>query len=1024
MSTPSTSELLKFAELQMAAEAFLVNKDGIVKGGTELQEALETGNNHASKFTKTEATKFLEEWEVVAQVAPDSAEAKTGFSGTLFRKKGTEELVISFRSTEFIDDAARDNQSTNALEIADHGLALGQIAAMESWYAKLVLEGKISDPSQLSVTGYSLGGHLATAFNVLRHEAGTPLGTPLKQVVTFNGAGMGTWDGSLTSVIKEFQNLSNLGVNPSTTSGAASAAKFGITDSDVAAIYARIWDATNIGLDPAFEDKQSLEAISKYAKSPGGMNNSLAIKAGKQADLVLAAIKNIEEISIELKRLESIAPKPATISPANVAQFKLDYQTALVLVTQKTNGSSKIVDGVRAYAGKPSGGPVFDNQFDVVGATSPSAVANSGDHYGQDVQVFIEDQPLYRGSVIWESIKESWEHWGIKLLVNDHVKNDFGDTHSLVLLVDSLLVQNTILQMLPEGNRSSAEKELTSILAAASYIKASQKSGTQGKAEGDVLENVVNALADFVGVKSAPLKGNLEGGTWADQKDREELHKRLKEISDKFQDAKGLNLTLEASGSKLVALARKDYGAYMALSSLSPFALLGVKEDSPYGSTFGEKFKAWKDDAEQTDPNLRLITDTWLTQRADFLERKNWFGKENINPFNPAYEYVPGGIAQLNSPDIFVDEASGYTIQQGSVHDNSKLHYFGNDLNNTRTGSKVEDWLFGGGGNDSLNGGEGNDYIEGNSGDDTLDGGLGNDELNGGEGKDTYKFFGSFGSDTIVDAKGTGDELSIEGFEGGLPQGKKLPQGNGNTYQSDDKKVTYVLISKNGKFDLVISFEGRTDQIRIRNFDRTNRNFGIILDEAPAAEPVVDQVMNGDFIKSAPGGDEYALTSGYDNYVSAGTQEGAADIINGSINADKIVGLGGNDGLYGGDGDDVIEGGEGSDLILGGTGQDTIEGGQGNDFIFGSARYGLTITRGTDAQPPTADGTELARGFNWVVYDPVGQDAQGNNPIAFAGVNTCSRQAKMAWGVARFTDGRYTNWSDQRTNDRLGYRPN
>jgi pimeloyl-ACP methyl ester carboxylesterase len=38
--------------------------------------------------------------------------------------------------------------------------------------------------AQLSVIGYSLGGHLATAFNLLYPDAA-------QQVVTFNGAGVG-----------------------------------------------------------------------------------------------------------------------------------------------------------------------------------------------------------------------------------------------------------------------------------------------------------------------------------------------------------------------------------------------------------------------------------------------------------------------------------------------------------------------------------------------------------------------------------------------------------------------------------------------------------------------------------------------------------------------------------------------------------------------------------------------------------------------------------------------------------------
>jgi len=60
------------------------------------------------------------------------------------------------------------------------------------------------------------------------------------------------------------------------------------------------------------------------------------------------------------------------------------------------------VNGVQAYQGKSYLNPRLDNQFDVVGDTTPSAVSNSQWHYGTDVREFIEDQPLYRGNVVVE----------------------------------------------------------------------------------------------------------------------------------------------------------------------------------------------------------------------------------------------------------------------------------------------------------------------------------------------------------------------------------------------------------------------------------------------------------------------------------------------------------------------------------------------------------------------------------------------------------------------------------------------
>jgi hypothetical protein len=94
------------------------------------------------------------------------------------------EYVISFRSTEAVDDAIRDSSSTNTLEIHETGWAWGQIADMEKWYADLKASGAIPKGQKVDVTGYSLGGHLATTFNLLHHDE-------IGVVITFNGAGVG-----------------------------------------------------------------------------------------------------------------------------------------------------------------------------------------------------------------------------------------------------------------------------------------------------------------------------------------------------------------------------------------------------------------------------------------------------------------------------------------------------------------------------------------------------------------------------------------------------------------------------------------------------------------------------------------------------------------------------------------------------------------------------------------------------------------------------------------------------------------
>lgn len=128
----------------------------------------------------TQAQAFIAEgWQVVEHTSCKT----TSFSGTLFRNSKTGEQVLSFRSTEFAHEAARDNQATKVMEINAEGWAFAQVSDMRTWVESLYASGKID--GSLAVTGYSLGDHLATNFNRLYPDA-------VAATYTFNGAGMGT----------------------------------------------------------------------------------------------------------------------------------------------------------------------------------------------------------------------------------------------------------------------------------------------------------------------------------------------------------------------------------------------------------------------------------------------------------------------------------------------------------------------------------------------------------------------------------------------------------------------------------------------------------------------------------------------------------------------------------------------------------------------------------------------------------------------------------------------------------------
>lgn len=258
MTTPTTAEILKYADLQMAAEAFLVADKTTGELKTNLKQVLTDGNGHNSRFTPKQAEEFLTHWEVVDQKANTS----TGFSGTLFKciqddpatgaKQG--ELVMSLRSTEFIDDAARDNRATNTLEIKETGFAWGQIRDMENWFAQLKADpNKLGGGQPFGVTGYSLGGHLASVFNVLHGSHATAGQANISQVVTFNGAGIGGVESQtqLQTLVDQFKTLS--------TSNYADR----MANADLKALYERVRADLQAGNTPSNGDMATLHSLDK-----------------------------------------------------------------------------------------------------------------------------------------------------------------------------------------------------------------------------------------------------------------------------------------------------------------------------------------------------------------------------------------------------------------------------------------------------------------------------------------------------------------------------------------------------------------------------------------------------------------------------------------------------------------------------------------------------------------------------------------------------------------------------------------
>lgn len=849
---------LKYANVQMAAEAVR-----LVEGmsGNALEDALKAGNNRASKFPPTLAHEFAANWSVVS-VQTDTS---SGFSGTLFKYTGETddvaglvkgELVLSFRSTEFADDAVRDNQSTNSFEVRKDGWAFGQIADMENWFDQLRVSQKIPDGAQIAVTGYSLGGHLATAFNVLRQEQGEA--GLISGTYTFNGAGVGNVRGgkTLTQVIDGFR--SSLASPVTLLDGLILAAP-----PEVAEAYRTLGSkySGRIHDIPSLLELSYLSALNELYKGA--------------AQPLLEAVTRVRAVMTETERVRTISNSQTPIQVVELADIEasdLLYQLAVMTAAQDTRGYpvlnlgdpesgfwSSILD--RRVSSLDS----YSGMHDIYASNYPSAVANSQLHYGLATPVRVEDQPLHRGVYGTAAIGSSLWNWDVKLLVDNFSENDFGDTHSLALLVDSLAVQNAFATL---DSTFTAAKGLA-LIDVSTNAAARSVPLSQGYAEGDALENLITSLASQLGVTIAPLSGSRDGNTWYEIEDkngdtgRGTFHEALAAVvkSGAFQSLTG-KVTITPVGENVAnqAKARVGFETIASLQSLSSFTLNAIGEDGRaalesvwQSQAWGGQYFGWLADkaALANGDEPANFSDSWIADRSAMLgaiERRN---KRNTDKAI--------GLTNTDYYDLGSNTRIYQRINGVGTNSPANVFSFGGDADDIINGTDnaLGDHLYGGAGEDFIDGKDGDDYIEGNAGiddlyggngrdtlvggagDDYLSGEGGDDILRGGAGEDTYHFDDAFGKDSVTDSDGQGsiliDTKALSAFKGaGRRGGYAFDMGGG---QYAGLAVIDSSSSSTGYKAVIVKGTDTANTITINNFDPAKAldggYLGIELDALP-----------------------------------------------------------------------------------------------------------------------------------------------------------------------------------------------
>ncbi|MGQ0524009.1 MAG: calcium-binding protein, partial [Betaproteobacteria bacterium] len=536
-------------------------------------------------------------------------------------------------------------------------------------------------------------------------------------------------------------------------------------------------------------------------------------------------------------------------------------------------------------------------------------VANSGRH-GVSYPVFIEDQPDIEGLLGRAPIFE---------FVTRNFDVDFGNTHSLTLLMDALALMGLLQTVDPgltvDGGGNFTLAKLNAILASASNQRASGFIGSAGIVEGDPLERALDALRKIFtpteygrdGATPFERDGSLKNLAFANMGNRSRFYQGLNEVTQAitalqqagktFQISPLIDTTYpattngEASGATLpanpidirMAASGADGVAYRyALRELNPIVIVG-----PDYKLDGSDDPALKLYDPQSAPEG--MTAAYIEERWQMLRRKLDIGVRNEN--NDVSKPVNQQSTELtwaSDTAYYGDLASGFAINQNNQRNTESRIIFGTSNSDALLGGSKADKLFASAGDDILTGAKGDDYLE------------------GGVGFDTFRFAAGDGNDTILDADGRG--LLIR-------DGKPIAIG----IKLDDTQwqlgSTTFTVTQNGK-DLVISYVGSTDKVTLKDFDFTKARAtgydGIRLIDAPVA-PNPTAVFTGDL-----------KTDKNDNF--AGTALG-----------EKFLGKTGNDFVDAGGGDDLAYGDEDRDRVVAGAGNDWVEGGAGGDVLSGGA---------------------------------------------------------------------------------------
>ena len=874
----------------------------------------------------------------------------------------TGEYTLSFRSTESQYQVAGGDWERDGLpgadgEIAGTGFALAQLVSMEKYYRALKADPtKFPPGAVLNVTGYSLGGHLATVFTELH-------ASEVHATYTFNGAGRGRITGG-TAGLSEAERIREMLQVAETQFDAIDPTWFAsgntgnvYTDQryrDVRQATILGFSTTNsflppgeIGTGPGFDKITQLVGLATHNDQPyvansgihaapttifiedqpnfdglGGLfGQSGSFGTTHSITLIvdsLALAELIQEITPTLG-LDAIERLFAASSSLTGSGF--------VGVSGLAEGNSleKILDGLRK-AFDPNAAPTpFGRQTNDFGRLTfrNQFYAHLEELRGKNA-LLVSLVDLSSTEVFAKAKTTTSEALAYRYALrelNPFVMTglDYETLHNQDHSLD-IYDANTGIGVWTQLALSDRAELL------AEKVRFNQTDGTPTSPTLFVDETTVFNNQRGATATEAVIFGDAEG--------REYLGRRG---NDHIYGGGGDDVVHGAAGQDYLEGNDGNDELYGEADNDTLLGQQGI--DKLDGGTGADRMSGGAGD------------DTYIVDNS---------GDRVIEFANQGGDEVRSSVSFTLSPDVERLTLTGSAAIDGTGNESDNL-MIGNDAANTLRGGGGKDHLFGGGGKDILEGAAEDDILEGGAGD------------------DVYRYVSGDGVDRIEDTQGK-NTIFVDGRV--LLPGLRQTSGAGGVYTSLDGQFVYTQSGG----DLLVSRPGGSTLL-ILNENFQSGQFGITLQDEPSYANGLETRTNADYTGvfndlsnsvffSGPYNQNVHGLGGNDSIFASIDVDGN-DQLYGDGGDDRLQGDGGNDRLFGGEGadvlfgqsgDDRLEGGTGDDQLLGGYGVDVLVGGEGSDLLLGDLGTDIDDplpfdpSRGTGDLLDGGDGNDLMEG--------------------------------------------------------------